>query len=171
MCVVNRTFLFYSYVCYNKIFCFCENNEKNSHYHYLFYNFSWCVVLFCVCQASTFSTGVGIELMGPRCLIDCGCTIVSSNETVKEFASSCGTKVPSRTLRQLASLSAHGPKASNRAGCRKVVPIVLDWQWKLDSAAARTISSWMYTVVVVPVKKLVISTFRTGYLLFLPIFV
>ena len=43
MCVDNRAFLIYSYICYNKIFCFCEDYEKISHYYYLFYNVSWCV--------------------------------------------------------------------------------------------------------------------------------
>ena len=120
------------------------------------------VLSFWVCQAWTFSTGVGIQLIGQLSLSDCGCTIDSSNERALGSASSWRINEPSRTSSQFSSLSEHGPKASKRAGWRKAVPTVCDWQWRFDSAAAATISSCVYTVMVIPVMNSVISAFSTG---------
>ena len=96
----------------------------------------WCTLLgtpdntpvlsFCFLHDALLVAGVGIQLMGPLSLSDCGWTIDSRSDTAKGSASSWGTKEPSRTPRQFSSLSAHGPKASKRAGCRKAVPTVLD---------------------------------------------
>ena len=75
----------------------------------------------------------------------------------------------SRTPIHLALLSAYLKKSSNRVGSWKAVSTVWDWQRRFHLATAMIISSWMYTVVVVLVMKLVISAFKTGCLLFLPL--
>ena len=87
----------------------------------------WCALLgtpdktpvlsFCFLHDALLVAGVGIQLMGPLSLRDCGWTIDSRRDTAKGSASSWGTKEPFRTPSQFSSLSAHGPKASKRAGC------------------------------------------------------
>ena len=77
-------------------------------------------------------------------------------------------KEPSRTPRQVSSLSAQRLKASNRVDCHTVVSTVCDCLLRLDLTAVVIISSWVLTVLVILVTKSVICAFNTSCLLFLP---
>ena len=126
------------------------------------------VLSFWVFQSSLCLSGVGIKLIGPGSLSNLGWTIAFSNKNPNGSASLEIMKEPPKTPSQFSLLLTQGPKASNRVNCQNAVPIFCDCFLRFNLVAAAMITSWMVTVLIIPVTKSVISTFNTGYLLFLP---